>query len=118
MTLARDATLAACVLVVVALAGVVTDATLVPAAAVAGAIGALLLEVLASRRADAIQRRWMHWPVQAATVALALVAVASVAAVAPAVGLNALAGGLLAYLLLVALVAAGVVPPTTAWRTD
>lgn len=118
MTLARDATLAAAVLVVVALASVVTDATLVPAAAVSGALCAVLLEVLASRRAAAIQRRWTHWSVQAATVAVAGLTVVAVAAVAPAVGLNALAGGLLAYLLLVALVAAGVLPPTTAWRPD
>lgn len=118
MTLARDAALAGCVLAVVAVAGAITGTPPVPTAALAGGVGALVVELLASTRAGVIQRHWSRPPVRAAVVAVAVLAVVATAAFAPAVGLNALAGGLVAYLLLVALVAVGIVPPTTAWRID
>jgi len=116
VTLARDAALAAVVLAVVAAAGALTGTSLAPGAAVAGAAGAVALELLASRRAVAVRRVWSRPPVRVLAVAAAVAVVAAVAVRAPTLGLNALAGGLLAYLALVALVAGGVVPPTTAWR--
>lgn len=118
MTLARDAALAAVVLAAVVLALVLTEAAVASPAAVVGAGAAGALELLASRRTAAVQRLWAHPPVRLLAVAGAFAAVAAVAVIAPTRGLSALAGGLLAYLSLVALVASGVVPPTTAWGSE
>lgn len=118
MTLARDAALAAVVLAVVVVAAAVTATPVAPGAAAVGAVAAVALELLASRRAAAVQRLWSRPAVRLLAVAAAFAGVVAVAVLAPVLGLNALAGGLLAYVALVALVAGGVLPPTTAWRAD
>jgi len=115
VTAGGDALAAAGVLAVVAVAGVAVDVALAPLAVLAGAAGAVALELLASARAAPVRTLWGRPGVRvlAVAVAVALVAVAAVAV--PDWGLNALAGGLLAYLALLALVAAGVLPASTDW---
>lgn len=106
-----DAALAAVGLAVVVAAAVRGGVPPSPLALGVGAVAAVALELLASARAARVRALWTRRGVRPAAVAV--VAVATVAL--PAWGLNALAGGLLAYLALVALVAAGVLPPSTAW---
>lgn len=115
MSRRRDAALAGGVLSVVVAGGVAVDAGASPGAFALGALGAVVLEVVASARAARVRAAWRRRSVRALAVAVAALAVAAAAVVAPDAGLNALAGGLIAYLVLLALVARGRLPPSSAW---
>ncbi|MFC6953893.1 hypothetical protein [Halorubellus litoreus] len=110
-----DGALAAGVLAgVVALAAAVGVAAS-PVAFAVGAVGAFLLEVLLSARAAAVRALWARAGVRVLSVGVVVLAAALAVAFRPESGLNALAGGLVAYLGLLAFVAVGLVPPSTAW---
>lgn len=115
MSRAGDAALAAGVLAVVLAAAVVVDVVASPGAFVLGALGALGLELLLAARAATVRAVWARPGVRALSVAVGVLAVVVAAAVAPELGLNALAGGLVAYLVVLAVVASGALPPSTAW---
>lgn len=116
MTLVRDAALASGVLYVVLLAGLVTSARFAPGALLVGFAGGLALEALTVVRPALVSRAWEHPLVRWGTFGTAIGLVGLAVFVLQDLGLNVLAGGVLAYLALVALVAAGVLPPTTEWR--
>jgi hypothetical protein len=117
VTRRRDAALAAGVLYLVVLAAIQTDTGFAPGAALLGIAGAIALEVLTAVRPRAVRRAWARPLVRWLAVAAAVAVVWFAAVRRPDLGLNALAGGLLAYLALLALVAVDVLPPTTEWRT-
>lgn len=117
MTLRRDAALAAAALSLVVLAAIRTNTGFAPADALVGIAGAVALEALTAVEPRVVRRAWERPLVRWLALGVALLGVWFAAVVRPDPGLNALAGGLLAYLALVALVAVDVLPPTTEWRT-
>lgn len=110
-----DGALAAGVLAGVVALGVAVGVDASPRALAAGAVAAVLLEVLLSARAAAVRALWARPVVRVLSVGVVVLAAAVAVTFRPEGGLNALAGGLLAYLGLLAFVAVGLVPPSTAW---
>ncbi|WP_323675436.1 hypothetical protein [Halorubellus sp. PRR65] len=110
-----DGALAAGVLAVVVALAAAGGVRASPFAFAAGAVGAVLLEGLLSARATVVEAVWARRTVRVVSVAVTVLAAAAAAAFRPKSGLSALAGGLVAYLLVLALVAGGLVPPSTAW---
>lgn len=102
-----DGGLAAAGLVAVLAAAALVDVEGHPAALAAGVAGALVVEAVLQWRRAMVRRAWARREVKAATVGVFLAIVALSAAVAPATGLSLLAGGLVAYLALLAGVAVG-----------
>jgi peptidoglycan/LPS O-acetylase OafA/YrhL len=110
-----DAGLAALVLAATVAVAAVLGVDPHPTAAVAGGVGTLAFEAAAGRDARRVRRHWRRPAVKAAALALSAAAVAVGLAVAPGPAASAVAGALLAYLAVAALVVSGVVPPPAAW---
>ena len=94
----RDATLTLVVLVPVVVAAVVLRAPRSPALFGAGVLGAVVLELLLSRRADRVRAVWADRRVQVLAVSAALVGGGAVVFVSGAWVLTPLLGGLCGYL--------------------
>lgn len=102
MSRRRDAALALLVLGPTVAVGGPFD----PAAAGAGAVGALALELALSRHRALVRRVWERRSVQAGAVVAALVGGAALTRVVGSAVPSALAGGLVAYLALLGALAA------------
>jgi hypothetical protein len=103
-TARRDAGLTLLVLVPVAVAAVVLDAPLSPAAVAVGAGGTVLLELLLSVRAARVRAVWADRRVQALAVVVAIAGGVGFAVVVGPWALTALGAGLSAYLAVLAAV--------------
>jgi hypothetical protein len=110
-----DGTLAGALLAVVVGAAVATGARFEPPWILAGAVATLFAEAIAGRHERPVRRAWSRPTVKAGSLCLALGGVAVGLVLAPSPALSAAAGALASYLLLVALVAGGAVPPPRAW---
>jgi hypothetical protein len=110
-----DGALAAGVLAGVVALGAAVHVDPSPRALAAGAVAAVLLEVLVSARATTVRALWARPVVRLVSVVVVVLVAALATVFRPESGLNALAGGLLAYLGLLAVVAVGLVPPSTGW---
>lgn len=75
--------------------------------AAAGALGTVAFELLATRHRAAIRGYWERSGAQAASVVAAFTVVGLGACLAPSTVLSAVLGALVAYLLILAVVAAG-----------
>lgn len=82
---------------------------------VAGGLGTIGFELLASRDPDLVRRCWERPVVQLAALALAIGAAAIGARVAPEPVLSALCGATITYLVLLASIRIGPVPPPRSW---
>lgn len=107
MSLRRDTGLAGGVLVATGVAVFAVGADVSLPWVVAGALGTLGFELVATRRRATVRGYWDRPRVQATSVAAALVVVALGAWLAPSPVLSAVVGALVAYLLVLAVVAAG-----------
>jgi hypothetical protein len=96
--LRRDAALTLAVLVPVAVAAIRLRAPRSPALFGAGVVGAVVLELLLSRRADRVRAVWADRRVQVLAVSVALAGGGALVSVAGAWVLTALLGGLCGYL--------------------
>ena len=94
----RDAALAVVVLAVAVVAVVLVEASLSIAAGVAGGVGTLVFEAVATRDRALVRRYWERSPVQTVAVALSLVGIAVGTLVAPSLVLSFVIGALVAYL--------------------
>ncbi|AXR77044.1 hypothetical protein [Natrarchaeobaculum sulfurireducens] len=94
----RDAALAVIVLAVAVVAVVFVEASLSIAAGVAGGVGTLVFEAVATRERALVRRYWDRSLVQAAAIAFSLVGIAVGALVAPSIVLSFVIGALVAYL--------------------
>ena len=111
-----EGTLAVGVLIALVVAIVVGDTAISFPWLVLGGVGTLLLEAAMARRADAVRRYWERPAVVAGSLAVAIVAVALGAVVAPGPALSAGLGATVTYLVVLGLVAVGVLEPTSEWR--
>lgn len=101
----RDAVLVVGLLAVLLGAGALADASLQPLVAFAGAVGTILLELLAYRRERRVKRLWTRAEVRAATVSIGLVVVLLGTWLAPNAAVSVGLGAGIAYLLLLGAVA-------------
>lgn len=95
-----DAVLAATLLVVVVVLGVVARSRPDPTAIVAGAGLTLAAEALAYQRPQLVERLWTSQPVRVVAILATLAAITASALTAPDRGLSLAAGALATYLLL------------------
>jgi sterol desaturase/sphingolipid hydroxylase (fatty acid hydroxylase superfamily) len=90
---------------------VATEASLAPAWFLLGALGAVVIEALTLRYRQPVRSLWERQVVQLAAI-VGVLGVALLAALAAATALTSLvAGGLVAYLLVLGLVTVGVISP-------
>ena len=94
----RDAVLAAAVLLVCGVVFLVVDASMSIVAAVAGGVGTLVFEAVATRDRERVRRYWETVVVQAVSVGLSLAGIAVGALLAPSIVLSFLIGALVTYL--------------------
>lgn len=111
-----DGTLAVVVLIALVVAIVVSETALSFPWLVLGGLGTLLLETAMARRADAVRRYWERPVVVAGSLAVAIVAVALGAVVAPDPAISAGLGATVTYLVVLGLVVVDVLEPTSEWR--
>lgn len=110
-----DGTLAAVVLVAIGLAIAVRDASPSLPWLALGGIGTVVLEAAMASRASAVRRCWERDGVALGSLAVALAVVLVGSVVAPTPVLSVGLGATATYLLLLALVVVGVVPPVSEW---
>lgn len=117
-TAGNDAALAVLVLLAVAVAVVTTGVHPSPFFLVLGAGATVAFELVAARNPAAVRRQWRRPAVRTSAVVLALALVAAGAVLAPSRTLSTVAGALLAYLCLLALVRTGTLPSQSNWFRD
>ncbi|QFU82613.1 hypothetical protein [Natronorubrum aibiense] len=110
-----DATLTILVLTAVGIAFVFVDASPSPLAVALGGLGTIVFELVAARDVATVRRHWERPIVQAISVAVALLAVAVGARIAPETVLSLFCGGAVTYLVFLALVQIRIVPPPRTW---
>jgi len=101
-----DAGLAVLVLVVAVVAVGLVEASLSLVAGVAGGVGTLVFEAVATRDRERVRRYWETVVVQAVSVGLSLVGIAVGALLAPSLVLSFVIGALVVYLAFLFVVAA------------
>lgn len=117
MTVRRDAALAILALLALGVALARRGVAIAPAPAVGGALGTLLFEVVAGRYHDRVRRLWNRPGVQALALGCALVVAAAAARGGARTIASVFVGALVAYLCLLAFVAAGLLAPPRDWLT-
>ncbi|WP_436345718.1 hypothetical protein [Natronorubrum sp. FCH18a] len=110
-----DAALTLLVLVAVGIAFVLVDASPSPLAVAVGGLGTIAFELVAARDVATVRYYWEQSVVQALSVAVALLVVAVGSLVAPETVLSLFLGGAITYLVFLALVRTGLVPPPRTW---
>lgn len=101
----RDAALVVGLLAVLFGAGTLADASLHPVAALVGAVGTVLLELLAHRREHRVRQLWGRIEVRVVITSLALIAVLVGTWIEPSLAVSVGVGAGIAYLLLLGIVA-------------
>lgn len=115
MSKRTDGLLATIVLVVLLGTLLASDARFSPSAFAAGGVGVLLLEAAMAPVGTPVRRWWARPAVKIGSLALAIALVVAGSTVAPPSVLSAGLGAATVYLVLLASVAAGVLPPVTEW---
>lgn len=110
-----DAILTILVLTAVGIAFVLVDASLSPLAVALGGLGTIVFELVAARDVATVRYYWERPVVQVISVAVALFLVAVGARFAPETVLSLFCGGAVTYLVFLALVQTGIVPPLRTW---
>ncbi|WP_435333783.1 hypothetical protein [Haloarchaeobius sp. TZWWS8] len=112
---AEDAVLAGVTLAILVAIGFAVDVDVWTPLLLAAVVGAMLLELLLSVRAETVQTLWNRPRVRPAAVGVTVVVALVGAFVSPAFVFSVLWGGLVGYLLLAVLVVGGYLPPTSEW---
>ncbi|GAB3677310.1 hypothetical protein [Halopiger thermotolerans] len=110
-----DAALALIALLAFAAIGLFVDASLSISYLTGGAAATIAFELIAARDPDRIRRYWDRWPVQLASLALAVGGAAVGAHLAPTVAVSLCVGAVSSYLGLLAAIRFGLVPPLRTW---
>ena len=110
-----DAALTIFVLISAVIAFVLVDASLSPLAFAVGGLGTIAFELVAARDVTTVRNYWERPLVQALSVIVALLVVAVGSLVEPGAVLSLFFGGAITYLVFLALVRTGIVPPPRTW---
>ncbi|QCS41432.1 hypothetical protein [Natrinema versiforme] len=92
-----------------------TDASLSIYFLPVGGTGTIVFELLAARDPALVRDYWERWPVQLASLAVAIGGAAVGARVAPVPVLSLCCGATLTYLVFLALLRTGIIPPLETW---